>query len=225
MKKIGMIVAVEIDSVLSRYGEPVSREVRCGFPVLSYAMGENLLIVAHTGAGEIAAAAATALLIDRYEAELIVNFGVVGGLTREMAKTKCCVVEKIVHYDFDTSQLDGVPVGQYDGYDSVYIPATGSLIDKAVALCPELKKVTCASADKFVGDSESKARLNALYAADICEMESAGIALTCNRAKVPFLMIKTVSDGIEGGAEEFVAELRRTSALCLDVADRVIREI
>lgn len=225
MKNIGLIVAVEIDSVLSRYGEPVGRETRCGFPVLTYAVGEDRLTVVHTGAGELAAAAAAALLIDRYEVELIVNFGVVGGLTEEMTETKCCVIERLVHYDYDTSQLDGTAVGQYPGYEDCYIPATPWLVEQAVRLCPELKKVTCASADKFVDGRERKAALHALYGADICEMESAGIALTCRRAGVPFLMVKTVSDGISGGAEEFSRELRRTSALCLDITDRIIREL
>ena len=64
MKNIGMIVAVEIDAVLSRYGSPLREEMRCGFPILTYSMGENQLIAVHTGCGEIAAAAATALLID-----------------------------------------------------------------------------------------------------------------------------------------------------------------
>ncbi len=225
MKNIGMIVACEIDAVLGRYGSPLSREERCGFPVLTYAMGENRLTVVHTGVGELAAAAAAALLIDRYEAELIVNFGVVGGLTEEMAQTRCCVVEKLVHYDFDTSHIDGTLPGQYEGYESIYIPATQPLLERALALCPELKKVTCASADKFVDGREKKAELHRLYGADICEMEAAGIALTCRRAGVPFLLIKAVSDGIEGGAAEFHAELERCSALCLELTDRIIREI
>ncbi len=223
MKNIGMIVAVEMDAVMNRYGSPARREERCGFSVLGYNLGTARLWTVRTGAGELAAAAAAALLIDRYGAELIVNFGVVGGLTREMSRTKSCVVERIVHYDYDISQIDGTRPGQYAGYDSVYIPATPGPIERAVEICPRLKKVTCASADKFVGDPEKKAELNRLYGADICEMEAAGIALTCRRAGTPFLIIKTVSDGMEGGAEEFAAELQRASALCLDITDRLIR--
>ena len=49
--------------------------------------------------------------------------------------------------------------------------------------------------------------------------------LTCNRSGVPRLLIKTVSDGIEGGAEEFKAELQRSAALCLAVADKIIRAL
>ena len=68
-----MLVAVEMGAVLSRYGKAMAEETRCGFRVFTYDMGEYLLYVIGSGAGEIAAAAACQLLIDRYEAELVVN--------------------------------------------------------------------------------------------------------------------------------------------------------
>ena len=220
-----MLVAVEMGAVLSRYGTARGVEKRHGFEVHRYDMAGYTLYVMHAGAGEIAAAAAAALLIDRYEVELLVNFGVVGGLTPEMAQTETCVVERVVHYDFDTSAYDGTLPGQYAEYPDVYIPTTASLVERAVQIAPELRRVTCASADKFVDGPEAKSALHERFGADICEMEAAGVVLTCNRSGVPCLLIKTVSDGLMGGAEEFGAALARTSALCLEVADRIIREL
>ena len=225
MKKIGMLVAVEMGAVLSRYGTARSVETRHGFEVRTYEMDGYTLYVMHSGAGEIAAAAAAALLFDRYEVELLVNFGVVGGLTAEMAQTKTCVVEKVVHYDFDTSAYDGTLPGQYAEYPDVYLPATASLVERAVQIAPELKRVICASADKFVDGQEAKSALHEKFGADICEMEAAAVVLTCNRSDVPCLLIKTVSDGLLGGAEEFGVALQHTSELCLEVADRIIREL
>ena len=220
-----MLVAVEMGAVLERYGTARAVEKRHGFEVHTYDMDGYTLHVMHSGAGEIAAAAAAALLIDRYEAELIVNFGVVGGLTPEMAQTKTCVVERVVHYDFDTSAYDGTLPGQYAEYPDVYIPATPSLVERAVQIAPELKKVTCASADKFVDGGEAKRALHERWGADICEMEAAAVVLTCNRSAVPCLLIKTVSDGLMQGGEDFGTALRHTSELCLEVADRIIREL
>ena len=225
MKKIGMLVAVEMEAVLSRYGSAQRTEERSGFRVYIYAMDGYTLYVVHSGAGELAAAAAAQLLIDRYEVELLVNFGVVGGLTEEMAQTKTVVVEKVVHYDFDTSAYDGTLPGQYAEYPDVYLPATPGLVEKALQLAPELKKVICASADKFVDAQAAKEDLHRRFGADICEMEAAAVVLTCNRCGVPCLLIKTVSDGLAGGAEEFGVALGRTSELCLKVADRIIREL
>ena len=136
MKKIGMLVAVEMDAVLRRYGTAKRVEKRHGFEMHQYDMGEYELYVLRSGAGEIAAAAAAELLIDRYEVEMIVNFGVVGGLTAEMAQTKTCVVEKVVHYDFDTVEYDHCLPGQYMGYPDEFLRPAPELIDKATAPLP-----------------------------------------------------------------------------------------
>ena len=227
MKKIGMLVAVdgEMQAVLARYGEAVAEERRCGFRVLRYDAGEYLLTVINSGAGELQAAAACQLLIDRYASELVVNFGVVGGLTEEMAQTRTCVVERVVHYDYDTSAYDGTVPGQYIEYPDAYLPTTASLVRRAVEIAPELKVVKCASADKFVDGAEAKSALHERWGADICEMEAAGVVLTCNRSFVPCLLITAVSDGLAGGAEEFGVALRHTAELALAVADKIIREL
>ena len=60
MKKIGMLVAVEMGAVLSRYGTAREVETRHGFEVHTYDMDGYTLYVMHSGAGEIAAAAAAA---------------------------------------------------------------------------------------------------------------------------------------------------------------------
>ena len=86
MKRIGMIVAVEMDAVLSRYGTPSETLREGGFTIYTYTGEDYAIYALNSGAGEIAAAAAAQVLISVYHAELIVNFGVVGGLTPEMAK-------------------------------------------------------------------------------------------------------------------------------------------
>ena len=225
MKRIGLVVAVEIDAVLQRYGEPLQSERFGSFDLRVYKSGRNELYVMHSGVGEIAAAAATQLLITVCKVDLLVNFGVVGGLTDEMALTKTCVVTRVVHYDFDLSGIDPVSPAQYPGFADIYLPADTALVEKARAVCPELKPVTCASADKFVGNQEDKERLHRLYGADICEMESAAVLLTCLRCEVPCLMIKAVSDGLTGGGEEYYEALQKSAALCLAVTDRIIREL
>ena len=224
-RKIGLLVAVEMDSVFARYGTPGKTERRGGFEIFHYENEQYILYAIHSGIGEIAAAAAAELLIDRYEVELVVNFGVVGGLTEEMAQTKTCVVTKVVHYDFDISGIDPLLPAQYPGFESVYIPADEGLIEKACGICPELKPVICASADKFVGNEADKTRLHEQYGADICEMESAAVLLTCRRNEVPCLMIKAVSDGLTGGGEEYYDALQECASLCLAVTDRIIREL
>ncbi len=223
--KVGMIVAVEIAAVKARYGAALQRLEQRGFDVHFIRNAEYDLYIVNCGAGEIAAAAAAQLLISGYGVDMIVNFGVVGGLTAEMKVAKLCAVESVVHYDFDTSDFTPFRRAQYAGYPSEYIPTDAGLLRAALAAEPELKRVICASGDKFIASAERKRALHEEYSADICEMEAAGIVLTCNRSGVPCLLIKAVSDAIEGGAEEFSREVDRCALICLEMVDRLIASI
>ena len=222
MKKIGMIVAVEIKAVLDKYGDALQEKNVCGYRVLEYKTPQYELIILNCGAGEISAASGTQYLISEYRVDMIVNFGVVGGLTEEMSKTKVSIVEKVVHYDFDTSAVDNCEVGRYMKYPDVYIPVDKELYNKARAMYPELKSVICASGDKFIADPEAKRDLNRRFGAEICEMEAAGIAMTCERNNIPCMMIKVVSDGITGGAEEFTQTVDEAAAICIEIVNEVI---
>ncbi len=225
MKKIGMIAAVEIDAVKEKYGNPKEQCKAGGFDVYVYEHGENTLYVLHSGPGEISAASGTQVLISQFGVSLITNFGVVGGLTEEMSDVRLGVVEKVVHYAFDTSEVDHCEVGLYlNEYPTIYMPTTASLVEKACAIAPELKVLTCASGDKFVGTAEEKASIAKNFHADICEMESAGIVKTANRNEVPCILIKMVADSIHGGAEEYFAAFKESSQRCLDVLDAIIEQ-
>ena len=59
MKRIGMMVAVEIEAVLSKYGQPERCEECCGFEVMKNDCNGYELLIVKSGEGEIAAAAAT----------------------------------------------------------------------------------------------------------------------------------------------------------------------
>ena len=221
-KRIGVVVAVELDAVLAKYGEPKETIKKRGSTVHTYENEDFVMYVLDSGAGEIAAAAGTQLLISEFDVDMILNFGVVGALTEEMATAELCVVEKVIHYDLDTTNWLNLPRGQYPDQPSAYVPADAALLGKALEINPSLKKVVCASADKFVDRAFDKLTLRQNYKADICEMELAGVLYTCRRNGVPCLSIKAISDSLVGGGREFMAELRRVSLICFDVVDRLL---
>ncbi len=225
MKKIGMMVAVEIQAVLKKYEGRLTETEVAGCKVYICQDNHFELIIVHSHAGEIRAAAATQMLISHFHVDMIINFGVVGGLTEAMSTTRICIVEKVVHYEFDTSAADGDPIGKYGDYPDIYIPVDPALLKKAVTLHPELVPVICASGDKFVADPDKKRALHTDFHADICEMEAAGILYTCNRNKIPCMLIKIVSDSVTGGAEEFWATVNEASDLCLELVDEIIKEL
>ncbi len=223
--KIGLIVAIETDSIFAHYKKTQMLPCPKGFELFRTESGKNEIYILHTGMGEIASASGTQYLITACNVEIIVNFGVVGGLTGDMKKHKVCVIDRVVHYRYDCSEFLPLKIGQVDGHDSLFLPTDSVLVEKALALNPDLKKSTCCSGDRFVGREEDKKQLHTDFDADVCDMESAGIVLTCEANGIPCLMLKAVSDGLAGGAKEFFEELKDASLLCLRAADDVISSL
>ena len=205
MKRIGMVIAMdeELTSFLKKQTVDIKEKHVGAFKVLEFSLGKCDVTCVKSGVGEIFAAAATQYLITTAKPDAIINFGVCGSLTTDLKVEKVALVKGVVHYGFDTSALDNVEVGRYVQFDSTVIPCDETLLKKARAASEEkLPEVICASADKFVADNTEKRSLNEKYGASICEMESAGVLITCKNAGVPCLIVKAVSD-CEGGAEEF----------------------
>lgn len=223
--RVGTVVAIEVDAVLSRYGEPQEKQIYPGFTIMIYDCEKYTMYVADSGAGEISAASAAQFLITKYGVDMILNFGVVGALSDKMKTADLCVVSSVIHYDFDSTGWLDLARGQYPGCDSAYVETDRALRECAMRIKPDLVPVVCASADKFVSPEETKRALRESYGADICEMEAAGIVYTCRRNGVPCLLIKAVSDSLTGGGREFMTELSRVSGICFDVTDRVIKAL
>lgn len=226
MKKIGMIVAVEMDAVLSRLGGEIKKIEEKPFEIWEAQRGESVNVyILKSGAGEILASAGTQYLITKFGVEAVVNFGIVGALTENLKKEEVCIVKSVVHYDYDTSAVDNVGVGRYLDQESEFIKTDENLRAVAKSVFPSLKEVVCASGDKFIADAKQKSHLKDTFGAEICEMESAGILLTANRNNVPALFIKAISDTLFGGAEEYHVQRDKTADICFAIVDRVILKL
>ena len=225
MKRIGMVVAMrkEILPLIENSGLEVSNESVGKYQISSFKYLDKEIIIVESGVGEIYAAGATQLLISKYEVECIINFGVCGLLNDKLNLLETVLVDGIVHYDFDLSKIDNLPVGQYPNMDRV-IPCKNSLMDVVTSINPSIQKVICASADKFVVDSDVKNNLYVEYDASICEMESAGVALTCLNNNIPFVVIKAVSDG-KGGADDYKKLVMSASKSYIELIYKVLEVI
>ena len=74
LKKIGLIVAVEIQSVVERYGSKlIERREKAGYQIFEYELEQNMLIIMNCGAGEIAAASGTQFLISEYQVDFVIS--------------------------------------------------------------------------------------------------------------------------------------------------------
>lgn len=226
MKKIGMVVAMknEVLPFIEGTGAKIKYESVGKFNVCIFKLKGKKVFLVESGIGEIFASGATQLLICKYGVEAVINFGVCGSLVEKVGVLDTVLVEGVVHYDFDLSPIDNVKVGMYPGFESEVIPCDKTMLKIAEKYAKNIEKVICASADKFVADEKIKEKLNLTYGAKICEMECAGVALTCIARNVPFLIVKAVSDG-KGGAEEFNKMVKTAAKEYVDLIIKMLEAL
>lgn len=215
---IGIIVAIEEEkqAFLEVFGEPdIIYDDMPSYEVSTWLnMGHCRIYLLCSGYGEIAAAAATQYLIDEYRVDCIINYGSAGGLCEDYSAHKVGFVKKIVHYGFDLS-VGEYPVGRYPNQESLFISPREEALPWKDLDAPLV--FTCASADKFVGPGEPKRKLRKEFWADVCDMESAGIVITCNRNRIPCSFIKAVSDGVNEGGGAFEQNVTSAAKVCVEI--------
>ncbi len=203
--RIAIITAMAKESlpIYEKLGVAVAQNRIAGVDVCKLQFGEHSVFLATGGVGEIKAALTVQLLKDLFDVDVALNFGFVGALSDKLSVGELVLVNKVCHYQFDTSLIDNTQKGQYPEKEDIYFYLDGSLIDRVVsALRLPIKTVTAVSGDVFVGSTEQKQHLKECFGGEICEMELAGLAIACERNRLPLLSVKVVSDRADGGAAE-----------------------
>lgn len=204
--KLGIIAAMKIEAELIEAEMTGIVRETCGS--IEYCLGKigNCdIVLAVCGIGKVFAAICAQTMIVKYAPDAIINTGVGGTLTKKLSVGDVAVSSAMVQHDMDTSAL-GDPVGLISGINVVEIPADEVLADKISEIVRGMGihtfKGTIATGDKFIGTQEDKERIVKNFGAIACEMEGAAIGQVCYVNKVPFAVIRAISDDADSGACE-----------------------
>lgn len=196
-------MAEETLPILQTIGNVTDENTISGVRIRKIAYGNNDIYLATSGIGEIRAATAVQLLKDLFDVEIVMNFGFVGALNPELNIGDLVLAQRVCHYQFDISKIDGTPAGQYDGNDSAFMELDPVFLNNALqTIRMAARCVNVASGDVFVAGKEEKQLLFEKFHCDICEMELAGIQIACQRNSIPVLSVKVVSDKADESASE-----------------------
>jgi adenosylhomocysteine nucleosidase len=158
-------------------------------------------VIAKSGIGKVNAAVTTALLLDHYEVDHLINTGLAGGIS----PSKCgdiVVSSGVAYSDVDFGMINPeLPFGQMEGEPFIATPdadmlktAENILIDSKTGY----RIGTIVSGDRFVtGIQELEPILKNIHNVIACEMEGMAVALTCYHFKVPFIIMRGISDVID----------------------------
>ena len=219
---IGIIGAMrlEVSEIRSMLTGPEDETVG-GIRFTKGYLGNEEAVVAVCGIGKVFAAVCAQTMILRYHPDRILNVGVAGSLDPDLKVCDLVVAESAVQHDMDTSPL-GDPKGMLSGLDLVYIPCDETLVERireaALACGLHVKTGIVASGDQFVALPERKKEIREQFGASACEMEGAAIGQVCCWNRVPFCIVRAISDGADGdGGMDYVtfceAAAKNTSAV------------
>lgn len=200
--KIGIIFALkeELDALLKVLTLKKQYEI---FDLTFYEceLDSKEIVLVESGIGKVNSARTTQILIDNMKVDYIFNIGVAGAIDPGVSVCDVVIGEKLVQHDFDVTPFN---------YEKGQIPNVGKFIESdeyLVKLAKDIKTDSnvhtgvIASGDIFVNDPKMSNKINTKFNALCCEMEGASIAQVCYLSHIPFLVIRSISDSVNGTNE------------------------
>lgn len=204
---IGIIVAMkkELDLLLPLIeGDNTPSEIN-GFTFHSGKLAGHGIVAMQCGIGKVNAAIGTLTLIDSFMPDCIVNTGVAGGASGDTHVLDLLIATGVAYHDVWCGP--GTEYGAAAGYDVTFNP-WNRVIDIARKLNPTGDKTRfglICSGDKFIS---TEAEINEIHShfpeVMAVDMESAAIAQVCAMRKLPFNILRVISD--TPGQEENIAQ-------------------
>ncbi|MCB4435212.1 5'-methylthioadenosine/adenosylhomocysteine nucleosidase [Alteromonas sp. McT4-15] len=156
------------------------------------------VVLVKCGIGKVAAAIATAVLIEQYAPDAVVNTGSAGGFDKNLNIGDLVIASHVIHHDADLTHF-GYKLGQCAGMPEDYRcdEELMTAASRAAADIENLQSTTglICTGDAFIGSDEAVAELRANFPdMKAVEMEGAAIGQTCHMLNTPFLVIRSLSD-------------------------------
>lgn len=196
---IGIIGAmpVEVDGLTAILNEKQGEAVS-GIVFYQGKISGVSCVVACCGPGKVNAAVCTQAMLMRYPVSLVINTGVAGGIGPGVRIGDLVVADGVVQYDFDTSPLDGVK-GLLPVLNEVVVPTDQAASDTLLQCARRVydgnvTRGIVATGDQFISGGEQAAKIRGDFGADACEMEGGSIGQVCALNKIPFAVIRAISD-------------------------------
>ena len=180
------------------------------------------VILVKSNVGKVNSSRICQLLIDNFKPSLVINIGTAGSIDNILDIGDVVVGDKLVQYDFDVT-----PFGRKPGE----IENIGEFIEvdkKLLNLFNDINVTigTIATGDKFIIDNEEKNNIKNNFNALCIEMEGASIAQVCLLDKVPFLVIRCITDKQDGSSKvDFETFLESSSIKAASILKELLRKI
>ena len=226
MKTVALICAMEkeILYIREKFGATLLDEK---FTVYEATESGKKIIACVSGIGKVNSAVATQRIIDRYSPDAVINVGIAGGIDKSLKVLDMVIADKVFYHDFHPMSL----LEEDENLKTSIFLSDKNLVEIANKSLSKMKEQgevnnfktgTIVSGDCFVEDDALSRHLREDLFATCVEMEGASIAQTCLINKVPFLVIRSISDFADNNAGMSYDTFSTTAA---NQAGRAMEEI
>lgn len=206
MNIIGIIGAMDVEvDALKKEMENKTVTVKAGMEFCQGILkGQNVVIV-RSGIGKVNAAVCTQILVDVFHITRVINTGIAGSLNAGIDIGDVVIATDLVHHDMDATNF-GYPLGQIPQLDVFAFESDKEISEIAAKACLEANpdihvfRGRIVSGDQFISNKEVKNRITDNFEAYCTEMEGAAIAQTAFLNKIPFAVIRAISDKSDDSA-------------------------
>ncbi len=189
---------------------------------------ENMDVVTlFSGVCKVNAAIAVQILIDIYKCDIIINAGTAGGIDERLKILDTVVSTEVAYHDVNEDVLTDF----HPWMSSVYFKADEQLVVLAEKIANKLKsnhKIffgRMVTGEKFIEDEERE-QIKVIYEPLSVDMESAAVAHVCYVNKVPFIIVRTITDmANHSSVDNFEWNCKEASQLCADFVKMMLREL
>lgn len=187
------------------------------------------IVLGYSKIGKVNAALTAATMIEKFGAEMLLFTGVAGGINPKLKIGDLIAATQLCQYDLDITAF-GHPHG-YVPEGSVYIQPSSKLLQIAKEVADEkgidLIGGIVATGDQFVTDEVKKEWIQNTFEADALEMEGGAVAVVCDAFKIPFFIMRSISDTADSGAVEDFDEFlkhssQRSSSFIVAMLDKIV---
>lgn len=162
------------------------------------------VVLAKSGIGKTLSSLTTTILVTNFDLDFVINVGTAGGIRQEINALDVVVSKRVAQSDFDLTEF-----GYKQNFDErrISFNADENLVNKLKSL--NLDNVIfgdIVSSDTFISNQNQANKILGNFPTALCaDMEAGSIAMTLDHFKVPFIVIRSISDVVGSDKDNSIA--------------------
>ncbi|MGF1699729.1 5'-methylthioadenosine/S-adenosylhomocysteine nucleosidase [Photobacterium makurazakiensis] len=223
--KIGIIGAMEQEVAILK-DQLTNREThnKAGCTFYTGTLNGADVVLLQSGIGKVAAAVGTAVLLEIFQPDVVLNTGSAGGFDSSLNLGDVVISTEVRYHDANVTAF-GYEMGQMAQQPAAFL-SDNKLMDVAEQALASMENTHAVrglicTGDEFVCSPERQSFIREHFPTVIAvEMEAAAIAQACHQFNVPFVVVRAISDVADKESpmsfDEFLPLAAKSSSVMID---------